>query len=194
MGTAVASRMAKNADSSPEQLISLLGQGDAIERLLAKHPKASVELLEKLSHSSDKTTRRNVVLNANAPRDVLVKLAPQFPGDFFKNPAFDWLLLEEPDLLLELGQGVLKNILKRPECPESFMTWAVERGNEQEKLAVAMNPQAPVDALQRLAMQGGAAGEAAKGSLEGLRYDADARSADSSRGRDQVSAEGVVGR
>lgn len=159
MTTAI--RTAKDANSSARQLMLLAGQGEAVDRLLAKHPKASSKLLEKLSHSSDKATRKNVVLNANASKDVLLKLAPQFPGDFFKNPAFDWLLLEDPDLLFKLGHGVLKNILKRPECPESFMRWVAAHGSEQEKLALAMNLLAPRDALQLLVQQGGPVGDAA---------------------------------
>ena len=166
MGTATASRMAKDAESSPEQLSSLLGQGEIVDRLLAKHPKAPPELLETLSRSTDKTTRKYVAVNPNASKEVLLRLAPQFPGDFFKNPAFDWLLLEDPDLLTDLGHGVLTRILKRPDCPESFMTWAAERGSEQEKLALAMNPRAPEGALLRLAAQGGKPGEAARAHLK----------------------------
>ncbi len=155
MDLKLALRTAKNPDCSPEQLDALHGQGETVDRLLAKHPKASAELLEKLSRSADKTTRKYVAIHPNAAKSVLLALASQFPGDFFKNPAFDWLLLEEPDLLFELGHGVLKNILKRPDCPESFMAWAVERGDEQQKLAVAMNPQASEGILRSLVKQGG---------------------------------------
>jgi len=131
-------------------LIPLLDKDDATNRLLAKHPRASSELLEMLSHSSDKATRKSVCLNPNSPKEVLLRLAPQFPSSFFKNPAFDWLILEDPDLLFNLGQGVLKNILKTPDCPESFMRWAVGFGSEDEKLAVAMNVNAPIQCLQEL--------------------------------------------
>jgi hypothetical protein len=158
----VAAAIARNVGSTSEQLDSAIGASDTVDRLLAKHPNASAALLEKLSHSSDKTTRRKVVLNANAAKDVLVRLAPQFPGDFFKNPAFDWLLLEDPNLLTAIGQGVLKNILKRPDCPVSFMKWAAEHGSEQEQLAVAMNPEAPAEILKRLAEKGGRTGDAAR--------------------------------
>lgn len=154
--------IARNADATAAQLARAAGVSEAADRVLAKHPNASAALLERLSHSSDKPTRKNVVVNANASKDVLLRLAPQFPGDFFKNPAFDWLLLEDPNLLLNLGQGVLKNILKRPGCPESFMKWAAERGSEQERLAVAMNPEASVEVLRRLADKGGPAGGAAQ--------------------------------
>ena len=153
----------QDQEATPQSLMALLNKDDATNRQLAKHQKASAELLEKLSHSSDKATRSKVVLNPNAPRSVLLKLAPQFPRSFFKNPAFDWLLLEDPDLLINLGQGILKNILKTPECPESFMRWAVEYGSDEEKLAVAMNVNAPVQCLQDLAILHGSVRSAALG-------------------------------
>jgi hypothetical protein len=105
--------LARDPEATPETLLALLNKDDATNRLLAKHPKANVELLEKLSHSSDKVTRKSVCLNPNSPKDILLRLAPQFPSSFFKNPAFDWLILEDPDLLFNLGQGVLKTFLKR---------------------------------------------------------------------------------
>lgn len=160
--TKTPAELARRFKTPPETLGSLVGTSETIDRALAKHPNASADVLEKLSHSSDETTRRNVVLSPNASKDVLVRLAPQFPADFFKNPAFDWLLLEEPDLLKRIGGGVMKNILKRPECPQSFLTWAAEHGSE-EMLAVAMNPKAPTDALQRLLKQKGKVAAAAKG-------------------------------
>lgn len=157
---------AKDPDASPESLLPLLDQDDATNRLQAKHPNASAELLEKLSHSSDQATRKAVCLNPNADKAVLLRLAPQFPGDFFRNPVFDWLLLEDPDLLFKLGQGVLKNILKRPDCPLSFLQWAANHGSEQEQLAVAMNLNAPADLIEILAAKPGAVADAARGRLQ----------------------------
>jgi len=57
---------AQNPEAAPESLMALLNKDDATNRLLARHPRASAELLEKLSHSSDKATRSKVVLNPNA--------------------------------------------------------------------------------------------------------------------------------
>lgn len=168
---AAATMTASRPDSTPEELLQLVGASDKVDRLLAKHPVASSGLLDRLSHSSDKTTRRHVVVNANASKEVLLRLAPQFPGDFFKNPSFDWLLLEDPDLLKNLGRGVLKNILKRTECPESFLRWAADKGSDQEKLAVAMNPQTPKGILQSMVLVGGESGEVA-GAHERLQTDA----------------------
>jgi predicted DNA-binding WGR domain protein/3-methyladenine DNA glycosylase AlkC len=153
--------LAKDPEADPAALEALAGSSEAIDRLLARNPKASASLLEKLSHSSDKTTRNHVVMHPNAPKDVLVKLAHQFPADFFKNPAFEWLLIEDPDLMQRIGGNVLGTLLKRPDCPQSFLNWAVKHGTEKERLAVAMNPEASEETLRELVSQGGDVAEAA---------------------------------
>ncbi len=142
--------IAKDPESTAEVLEPLAGSRVFIDRLLAKHPKADAPLLEKISHSSDKPTRKAVCLNPNTSKETLIRLAPQFPGEFFQNPAFDWLLLEDPNLLFDIGGGVLKNILKRPECPVSFLKWAASHGDQGQQLAAVMNPHTPVESLREL--------------------------------------------
>lgn len=151
-----------NDASTAEQLAACAGITDKLDRLLAKHPSAGAALLENLSHASDKATRKAVCLNPNTPKETLIRLAPQFPGEFFANPAFDWWLLEDPDLFARIGGGVLKNLAKRPECPASILNWAAAHGSAAEKLAVAMNPEAPLEALQKLVADGGEAAGAAR--------------------------------
>jgi hypothetical protein len=46
-------------------------------------------------------------------------------------------LLEQPDLLFQMRNGVLKHILKLADCPNSFLEWAARNGSESEKLTVA---------------------------------------------------------
>lgn len=163
VGKKISLKPTEDPESSPESLASCIGQDVATDRLIAKHPNASPEILEKLSHSKDRATRQAVAINPNTPRDALIALAPQFPGDFFKNPAFDWLLLEDPDLMFSVGGGVLKNILKRPDCPISFMKWALHKGSEAEQLALAMNTGVPAEILAVLSRRKGAVGDAVKG-------------------------------
>ena len=160
--TASPTGIAKDPESTAKALEPLAGSSEAIDRFLAKHPKAGAALLKRLSHSSDKTTRKYVCLNPNTSKETLVKLAHQFPGGFFRNPAFDWLLLEDPNLLFDIGGRVLKYILMRPDCPQSFLTWAVSHGSEQEKLAVTMNPEASIITLKKLAKARGEVGRGAR--------------------------------
>jgi hypothetical protein len=111
-------------------------QSFKINRLVARHPNVSSELLARLAKSPDKPTRRNVALNPKTSKEVLLELAPTFPGEFFQNPAFDLLLIEDPNLLFSLPVSVLKNILKRDDCPDSFINWAARFGNKSHQLAV----------------------------------------------------------
>jgi len=163
---ALLEKIGRNSDSSAVDLDELIGKGDALEALLAKHPNTNAQTLENLSLSTSRLTCKNIVLNPNTPKDVLLNLAPRFPGDFFKNPMFDWFFLEDPDLFTKLEKGVLKNILKRGECPESFLRWAAKNGDFQERLAATMNPKAPNDLLALLAEQDDSIGILAKAMVE----------------------------
>lgn len=151
-----------------------------IDRLLAKHPNSPADLLEDLSHSADKATRRQVVRNASTPKEVLVRLAPQFPRDFLWNPVIDWLLIEEPDLLQNLGKGVLRSVLKSPTCPDALMGWAMRNGNVEQQLALAMNPAATPEILETLAALNGEVGVAARAHV---RYPKPSRLAEDASGQ-----------
>jgi len=118
------------------QLASLVGRSVKWDCLLAAHPNATSETLTKLAKSGDRQTRRAVAMNPQTPKHILLKLAPTFPGEFFLNPVFDLLLLEDPNLLGELPVTVIKNILKRSDCPESFLRWAAAYGGRSHHLAL----------------------------------------------------------
>jgi predicted DNA-binding WGR domain protein len=141
---------AKDPEASPESLLALLNKDDATNRLLARHPRASADLLEKLSHSSDKATRQGVAANPNTPPETYVKLGQQFPKEFLANPALDLLLMLNPALMEEVPEALLVRLLKQADCPASLLTWAAGRSNSKVQLAVAMNANAPESARQRL--------------------------------------------
>ncbi len=58
--------------------------------------------------------------------------------------------MEDPGMLSHLGHGVLKNILKRPECLDNFLQWALLHGTEQEKFALTANPTLPLHLRAKL--------------------------------------------
>lgn len=120
-----------NAALSP-----LVGRSPKWDRLIAIHPKASGVVLTRLAASVDRQTRRAVAMNPQTPKDVLLKLAPTFPGEFFTNPVFDLLLLEDPNLLDALPITVIKNILRRDDCPDSLLRWAAAHGGRSHHLAL----------------------------------------------------------
>jgi len=140
-----------DATAEPADLTAMLGRSRLIDRRLAQHPRAAAEMLELLARSADRGTRRNVASNPQTPKATLLRLAPAFPGEFFLNPVFDLLLLEDPTLLNELPASVFKNILRRPDCPASFLNWAASCGNAFLQLAVAGRADTPEDLLRRIA-------------------------------------------
>jgi hypothetical protein len=144
-------RLLDDPGTPSSRLKSLAGRSPKWDRKLAMHPNATTDILEKLAKSADRLTRRGVTLNPQAPKDVLLALAPSFPGEFFLNPAFDLLLLEDPNLLQAMPVGVMKNILKRPDCPQSFLRRAVTFGSRSHHLALVSRESLSREMLQQIA-------------------------------------------
>ena len=103
---------AQDPEATSETLLSLLDKDDATNRLLARHPRASADLLEKLSHSSDKATRQAVASHPNTAPPTLVRLGQQFPKEFLANPALDLLLMASPALIEQAPETFLIRLLK----------------------------------------------------------------------------------
>ena len=142
---------AKEANTPQSDLRKLLERFIRVDRALAKRDDLSPISLEKLSHSSDRITRRNVASNANCTTSTLLHLAPQFPAEFLGNPLFDWMLIEDPHCLGKLDDKVLLGLLKREACPEAFLRWAADHGSAEVKLSLISNKRVPKDVLEKLA-------------------------------------------
>lgn len=140
-----------NLSSIPTEPLVQVGISVKLDRVIALNTNACPELLVRLARSSDKQTLRNVVLNPQTPTVILIELAPRFPGEFFLNPVFDLLLMENPSLLFELPGGVLKNILKRPDCPYSLLHWAARHGDKWQQLALVGRSDISLDLLRSVA-------------------------------------------
>ena len=133
------------------QIDGLIGRYPTFDTEVACRSDVSPEDLTRLSLSKDKATRKSVALNPNTPADVLYRLAPEFPRAFFKNPAFDWLLLEDPDRIFNIKQGILKHIIGLTSCPGSILQWAAANGDDSEKLAVIHGPNINAELLRQVA-------------------------------------------
>ena len=133
------------------ELVELAGRYPVLDRHVARMEQTDDQTLSRLAVSEDRPTLRSVAGNPNTPSDVLFKLAPRFPRPFFRNPMFDWLMLEEPDRIFELGKGVIRNIIRLKDCPKSMIQWAVTHGGDAEMLAVIRRGDAPAEMLQAIA-------------------------------------------
>lgn len=145
------SPLVDDSSADPVALEELAGQSKDMDRRLALHPRASGAMLSQLARSADRGTRRNVALNPQTPIDVLRTLAASFPGELFQNPVFELLLLEAPNFLDELPVTVMKNILRRPDCPDAFLNWAASHGNKSHHLALVAREDLTREQLQLIA-------------------------------------------
>lgn len=142
---------AQDPEATPESLLDLLDKDDATNRLLAKHPRASSTLLDRLSHCSDKATREAVAENPNTPSGTLQKLGAQFPAQLLKNPALDWMVLENPSLFSETPEDTLAAIAKREDCSPDMLGHLAKAGHGKGLLkSLVQNGSTPKAAIRYL--------------------------------------------
>jgi hypothetical protein len=139
------------ASLSATELDRLVGVSDIMDSQIAKQDRVSSPTLAKLAQSRSAAVLRNVVLNATCPKEVLLKLAPKFPNEFFANPAILLQLLVDPDLFLRLPITAIKAILKSPDCPPSIIEWAMRSGGGSHALALAARADISPELLRQIA-------------------------------------------
>lgn len=150
----LAIKLVKDKNATECALGIVIGLYTPIDRLIAKHSNAG-RLLDQLSKSKDRITRRNVFLNPNS-YGFTAQLAPEFPDEFPKLPAqiLSDLIIEHSECILGIGQAPLFQILSHPKCPPLLLDWACKRGGLYEQLAVWKNPSAPAELLREMMVTG----------------------------------------
>jgi hypothetical protein len=113
----------------------------------ASNPLTEPERLSKLASTWHRPTRERVTGNPNTPIDVLLKLAPEFPQQFFSNPALPLMLLENPTLPKQIQKYGLFNILREDDIPKSFLLGAASHSDDEILLVVAQHRNTPLMAL-----------------------------------------------
>jgi len=92
---------AKNKKSTAEQLRYLLGVSEEVDRLLAKHPNTTAEMLDKLGESMDAKTEALVTAHPNISIDLLDSLGAFQPLAMFQNPALPKIMEAKKNYLGE---------------------------------------------------------------------------------------------
>jgi hypothetical protein len=140
-------REAASEQTSPERLTELAARDKTLARVVASNCAALGELLDTLSGHPDKAVRKRVVRNPAALAKTVARAGGEFPSDLLDNPAFDLYLIEEPDLLTDVGETTLRALLKRENCPAGFFAYAARQGDTATHLALLMNPSATTEAI-----------------------------------------------
>lgn len=124
------------------------------DRQAARDPFTPPEQLERLAEISDSTTRQAVASNPNTTPETLLKLGQQFPKQLLKNPAFNLMLLENPNLLLTMPKETLRRILMLKDIPLGFLEQAAFSPQINVEIArvIAKHPKAPGYVLEKISM------------------------------------------
>jgi hypothetical protein len=115
-------REAANPQTAPERLQEL-AQLPLLAPIVALNPAATAPLLRTLAGSDDTTIRAAVAAHPNAPLDLLLNLAGEFPAAFCTNPVLPLLLLEQPDLPARIESETLRRLLCYAGVPASILRW-----------------------------------------------------------------------
>lgn len=148
--TNVSLKIAKNVNSTADELDSLVGVDVVIDRLLAKHRNASPKLLEKLSFHDDGIVCENLVTNPAVTRDILIRLGPSYQEALFANPSLAVFLKNDSNIPLEFGGDGLIEILKNKLCPDAFVDWLVKCGSEEHQAAYLVRNDRRLNSIKKL--------------------------------------------
>ncbi len=144
-------QQASDENTPCDRLWVLAKQSIELGRLVAKNPSADPELLRELTVSNDKVICEGVAGNPNTPTDVLLNLAELFPQQLLLNPVFLLLLLENPNLPVEISYWTLLKLLDQLEIPELFLANAANHRNSEILYAIARHPKTPITILEQIA-------------------------------------------
>jgi hypothetical protein len=124
------------------------------DRQAANNCLTSPEQLQRFSESPDVFTRRAAASNPNTPPEALLKLGQRFPKQLLKNPAFNLMLLENPNLLLTMPKETLRRILMLKDIPLGFLEQAAFSPQINVEIArvIAKHPKAPGYVLEKISM------------------------------------------
>lgn len=113
-------QLAADESTSPEELTKLAKQSIELARIVAANASAEPELLKQLATTKDSLIRQRVAENPNTPKEILFELAEKFPDEFFSNPVFSLLWLENPDFYEDLPGYTIHKLFLCEKIPEKL--------------------------------------------------------------------------
>lgn len=128
MDETTAVTIAKNKKSTADQLFPLLNISDQVNRLLAKHPNSTSEILNELGMSLDDKTVALVAEHPNVPIGMLNNLGDYHPSSMFKNPALPNILRQNKSYLGLFFGDAFEKALKSNNVPDFVVDSLAKNG------------------------------------------------------------------
>lgn len=120
--------IAKNKKSTADQLFPLLNISDQVNRLLAKHPNSTSEMLDELGMSLDDKTVALVTEHPNVPIEMLNNLGDYHPASMFRNPALPNILKQNKSYLGLFFGDAFEKVLKSNNVPDFVIDSLAKNG------------------------------------------------------------------
>ena len=138
--------VAKDPESTVEDLRQISNRSLEINRLIASHPNSDSDLLQEICDIfGDDDCRDSEVIKAviQNPRVSIYRLGyhgRDFPELVINNPALNDFFIQYPDLY-----KVIPELLFTPGCPVNIMRAAAKDRDDQFKALLLLNPELPAD-------------------------------------------------
>ncbi len=126
-------KIAKSKKSTPVQLKELIGVSDELDRLLAKNPNTTAELLDDLGMSLDERTVAAVTEHPNISIVLLDSLGAFHPLSMFKNPALPTIMVARKNFLGGFYGEEFEAALKSKKVPDLVVEWLASQGNFEQQ-------------------------------------------------------------
>lgn len=126
-------KIAKNKKSTAAELSAVLGQSDAIDLLLAKHPHSSAEILDFICerHSFTKKICETALMHPNISPDQLLNVGWEYPTAMFRNPALPTIMKARKNFLDEFSGEEFEDAFNKKEIPEFILNWLSKQGGAE---------------------------------------------------------------
>jgi hypothetical protein len=144
MEIVLAMKIAKNKKTTPAQLKEIFGISDELNRVLAKHPNLTPELLDELGMSLDDKTVALVTEHPNISIELLNSLGAFHPLAMFRNPALPGIMEKSKNYIGEFYGEEFEAALKSKKVPDFIVDWLAAKGNfEQQAIYMFGTMRAP---------------------------------------------------
>ena len=145
----IAIAIARSKKSTVDQLKQVMGYGDEVDRLLARHPNASAEILEDLSCSLDDKTASLVTEHPNTPIELLDNLGAFYPLSLFKNPNLLALQKKDKNYFSQFYGENFEKALKQKNLPDLVIDWLINNAKAEYQAIFLFGTQRQSDIIAK---------------------------------------------
>lgn len=130
--------LAQDRNTQAEVLDQIFGISKTVDEHLAIHPNASPELLLRLANQTNKKIRMFALLNPGFSPDLLSSVRNLTLTDLIYSSASSKMTPSQISEVFELLDfSKARTILKRPDCPENILLWALDKGTDSDRASIS---------------------------------------------------------